>query len=1026
MKARSRVTAVGISAAFVLLAATSCDAPSVAEADRVERIVLTPSGASMQAGATVTLSALVLNAAGDVIRDRKVVWASENQAIATVSQSGVVLGVAPGVVQIAASSGGKSASATITVTRRPVSLVRVTPGTATISVSSSITLQAEAIDATGAPVLGSTVRWQSSDETIAIVSTHGVVVGLAPGSVTISATIDGRVGTAAIAVAPQPVSAVMITPLADTLVVGSRVRFRASPVDSQNVALAGRIVLWSSSDPLVATVSSDGEVIGLAVGSARIRATVEGKFAEATVLVQQVPVANVAVTPNEVTLTPGQTSQVTVTLSDSAGNVLIGRSVTFATSDATIASVSTAGLIIAVAQGSTRIEVSSEGKSATVAVTVNPTPIASIAISPNAATLRVPQTTRLVAQAFDARGAPLSNRSFTWSSTAANVASVNQSGDVTAVGTGSSSISAASEGQAATAVVTVVAAPAAVIVIAPKPVSLLPAQTQQLSVQLFDSAGGLLSQAGRPIAWGSRDPAVTTVSSSGLVTAVAPGNTRVIVSTAGASASVVDSVNVTVTQPAASSIAVQPKAHVMNVGGTHALRAVVVSSGAAVRGRNVAWQSRSPSVVSVSPVAGWPDSATVVGVSLGAAYVVASESGLSDSALVTVTSVPVMSVVVTPATANVTVNGTAQLNAVAKDSIGGTLARTITWVSRSPSTASVSTTGVVTGVASGAATIEARANGAGVNGADVVGTATVTVPARPVAAVASVVVTPATTSMSVSATTQLTAVAKDSAGNTLTPTITWVSRAPNIATISATGLVTANASGSATIEARANGAGVNGTDVVGLAAVTVTAPAQVPAPVRSVTVTSPRSTIVPGDTMHLTVVLRDAQNNVLTGRPITFASSSSKLTVDISGIVAGVGTSGGTDIIATSEGRSGKVQLHSTEGVAKMRVVGPANNVLDLVIPVGGKKRYTVTVDDDRGRGINNLTIVVSTNNGSVLSLSKTSIVTNGKGEADVDVSANGTVGVATITFTAVRTGAIPPAKPGSNTQTASLPIVVP
>ncbi len=823
------------------LAATSCDKQLASDPLVVDRIVLAPCSASMQVGATLTLTAAVFDAAGNAMRDRKVVWASEKPNVATVSQSGVVVALAAGDVRIAASSGGKSASATITISARPVSLVRITPGSATISVGGAIPLQAQALDASGAVVLGRPVSWSSSNETIAVVSTSGIVAGLSAGSVTITATIEGRAGTAAIAVAPQPVASVTITPAVDTALVGGRVTLRATALDAQGRPLADRFVLWSSSSPDVATVSSEGEVIALAVGSAQIRATVEGKFADAAIVVNPVPVARVVVTPNQLTLNPGQTSQLSVTLSDSAGTVLVGRSVSYTTSDAQIASVSASGLVIGVAEGAATIQVASEGKTATAAVTVNPIAVASVSVTPNAASLAPAQSTRLVAQALDAQGRPLANRTYVWSSDDVSIASVNQSGDVTAVSAGTVAIKATSGGQTGSAAVSV-------------------------------------------------------------------------------------------SSPPISSTIVQPRAQTISVGGTAGVRAVVVNGGVVARSSAVTWQSRAAAIVSVTPVTGFPDSATVTGVSLGTAYVVASDrSGASDSSLFAVTSVPVVSVAVSPAT----------------------------------------------------------------------------------------------TSLAVSATAQLSAVASDSSGGTLTPAITWVSLAPSVATVSATGLVTATGSGSATIEARANGAGANGADVVGSAAVTVTQPTQ-PA-VNSVVVTSPRSWIVPGDSMHLTVVLRDAQNNILTGRAITFTSSSaSRMSVDAAGVVTGIATSGNSDILATSEGKSGKVQLDAEEAVATMRVTGPQNNPLDLVIPRGGKKRYTVTVQDGRARGVNGVTVTLSSNNPALLSFSSTTMSTNGSGQAQVDISAGNTIGLATITFTAARAGAIPPWSAGNNNPLAILTILVP
>lgn len=931
-KPRSTTRASVVALCACVLAATSCDKPLASDPLGVDRVVLSPTSANVQVGTTMTLTATVLDAAGNTMRDRKVVWASEKENVATVSQSGVVIALAPGDVRIAASSGGKSASASITVTARPVSLVRITPGSATISVSSSIPLQAEALDASGAVVVGHPVTWSSSNETIAVVSAGGLVAGLSTGSVTITATIDGRAGTAAISVAPQPVAAVTITPTADSALVGGRVTFRATAFDAQNRPLPDRFVLWTSNNPSVATVSSEGDVIALAVGSARIRATIEGKFADGSMLVRPVPVARIVVAPNQIALNPGQTSQLTVTLSDSAGNVLVDRGVSFTTTDAQIATVSETGLVIAVAEGAATIQATSEGKTATASVTVNPIAVASVAITPNAVSLLPAQSRRLVAQALDAQGRPLANRTYAWTTDDASIATVNQSGDVTGVGSGSVSIRAATGGQTGSAIVTVGGAPVASIVVSPKPVALTPPQTQQLTVQLFDSIGGALSASGRSITWVSRDPTIASVSSSGQVGGVAAGSTFVVVSTAGASALLYDSVSVAVSSAPISSTSVQPRAQTISVGGTVGVRAVVVNGGVVTRSSAVSWQSRAASIVSVTPVAGFPDSATVIGISLGSAYVVATDpAGLSDSSLFAVTAVPV----------------------------------------------------------------------------------------------ASVAVSPSTTSLAVNATTQLSAVPMDSSGGILTRPITWVSLAPTVATVSATGLVTAAASGAATIEARATGAGANGADVVGNAAVTVTQPVQ--AAVNSVTVTSPRSWIVAGDSMHLTVVLRDAQNNVVTGRAITFSSNSTaRMTVDAAGIITGVGSSGRSDIMATSEGRTGKVTIDATDAVATISVVGPQNNALDLLIPRGVKKRYTVTVADAGGNGISGVTITVSTNNPGLLTLQRTALNTNKSGQANIDITAGNTLGLATVTFVAARAGAIPPGSPGNNNPVVLLPIVVP
>ncbi|MDQ2768188.1 MAG: Ig-like domain-containing protein, partial [Gemmatimonadota bacterium] len=167
-----------------------------------------------------------------------------------------------------------------------------------------------------------------------------------------------------------------------------------------------------------------------------------------------------------------------------------------------------------------------------------------------------------------------------------------------------------------------------------------------------------------------------------------------------------------------------------------------------------------------------------------------------------------------------------------------------------------------------------------------------TAPPTPVA-VASVSLTPPTNTLVVAQTVQLTAATKDASGNILTGhAIAWSSSSTPIATVSAAGLVTAVAPGSATIFASSE-------NKSGSASITVTA-----APVNAVTVTPPTSTLTVGATVQLTAATTDAAGHTLTGRTITWASTTpSVATTSNVGLVTAVAV-GTTNIIATSEGKA--------------------------------------------------------------------------------------------------------------------------
>src|SRR2546426_752230 len=172
---------------------------------------------------------------------------------------------------------------------------------------------------------------------------------------------------------------------------------------------------------------------------------------------------------------------------------------------------------------------------------------------------------------------------------------------------------------------------------------------------------------------------------------------------------------------------------------------------------------------------------------------------------------PVASVAVAPASASVAVSGTVQLAATMKDAVGNVLTgRVVTWTSGTPTVATVSATGLVTGVSAGPATVTAASEGK-------TGSSAITVNA----VVASVTVTPASASVAVGGTVQLAATPKDASGNTLSGrVVTWASSAVAVASVNGSGLVTGLGAGSATISATSEGKS-------GSSAITVPAPTAV-------------------------------------------------------------------------------------------------------------------------------------------------------------------------------------------------------
>ena len=277
--------------AAVIVAAISCKGDSLEPSGGdVASVVITPPTATVAVGANVTLAAEVLDGSGKTLTGIKVVWASADPAIGTVSNSGVVTGVAAGVVHVAASAVGKSAIAEVTVNPTPVATVRLTPSSQDLLVGQTVQIGAETLDAHGNVLTGRPITFTTSNPAVATVSNAGLVTALAAGSTIITATSEGKSAPSSITVSTIPVASVAVTPAGSQIVVGQTTQLNAEPRDASGQALAGRAVSWSSSDPNVASVSSTGLVTAVAPGQATITATSEA--AAGTSAVEREPEAS--------------------------------------------------------------------------------------------------------------------------------------------------------------------------------------------------------------------------------------------------------------------------------------------------------------------------------------------------------------------------------------------------------------------------------------------------------------------------------------------------------------------------------------------------------------------------------------------------------------------------------------------------------------------------------------------------------------------------------------------------------------
>lgn len=199
--------------------------------------------------------------------EKRVSWSTANEGIASVDSRGNVIGVALGSTTITATSidGGYKANTTIMVVPIPVDGVIVTPASVIIKPGESRTLQAtiSPVDATN-----KIVQWESADEMIATVDNTGKIWAESIGTTRITATSnDGSYSSSSTITVVQPVTGVAVEPSRIRLLVGDTLRLIAliHPEDAYY-----KQVSWSTDNPAVVSVNSNGKVQTKALGNSKV------------------------------------------------------------------------------------------------------------------------------------------------------------------------------------------------------------------------------------------------------------------------------------------------------------------------------------------------------------------------------------------------------------------------------------------------------------------------------------------------------------------------------------------------------------------------------------------------------------------------------------------------------------------------------------------------------------------------------------------------------------------------------------
>ena len=619
-------------------------------------------------------------------------WVSSDSSIATVSSTGVVTGVSVGTTIITfTDTSGCTDTETITVS--PLSTIT---GTFEVCVGLTTSLSSASPPAVANP-------WVSSNPLIATISATGVVTAVASGTTTITYTsLNGCTDTEIITVNALPI-------IAGTFNVCEGLTTTLSTLLAPAV-----LNPWVSSDPLIATVNSSGVVTGVSVGTTIITFTgINGCTDTETITVS--PLVTITGT---LIVCEGLTTALSSIYAPAVVNPWVS-------SDPLVATVNSSGLVSGVAAGTATITFTGlSGCANSVLFTVNPLPIIT-GIFGVCEGLTTTLSTALAPAVL-----------YPWVSSDPLIATVNSSGIVTGIAVGTTTITFTGlSGCTDTEIITV---------------NPLPIITGTFNVcETLTTALTTLLAPAVLNPWVSSNPLIATVNASGLVTGISSGTATI---TFTALNGCTDSENITVN-------ALPIITGTLNVcqGLTTTLSSV------ATPGLVNPWISSNPLIATISA------SGVITGIAPGSTTITFTAlNGCTDTAIVTVNDLPIITGTFTVCVGLNTILSSLSVPAVVNP-----------WVSSNPLIATVNSSGIVTGVSSGTSTIiYSDANGC---------TASQVVTVVAAAAITGVL------TVCVNATTALSNSSLPTAGNP------WSSSNAAIASIDATGMVTGNAPGTATI-----------------------------------------------------------------------------------------------------------------------------------------------------------------------------------------------------------------------------------